>query len=71
MHDAVFSPEGLACCPYCGSVLTNVVSEQEWWDRIAERDKTHPGYMDMFRWAKQQRRCFPNMEELSIAFKNR
>jgi hypothetical protein len=71
IHDAAFSFEGLACCPYCGSVLTKMMNEPEWWNRIAERDKTEPGSMDIFRWAKQQSRCFPNMEELHTAFKNR
>lgn len=35
----------------------------------AEFDKTHPGYLDMVKWAKNRKPCWKSMEQLEAEYR--
>lgn len=57
--------EGISipCCPYCGSILFEVPSEQEWWNGVDKYEANgHPGYRALIEWS--QGVCFSSFGAL-------
>lgn len=53
-------PNGLPCCPHCGSVLYQV-DEKAWWQGVDEHEaQGNPGYRKLVEWMRG--RCYPNMK---------
>lgn len=58
---------GRACCPKCGGELTIVPSSLSFWETVRDADKKHPGYADMYAWARGK--CFPDFDHLENAYR--
>lgn len=53
---------GLPCCPYCGSVLMEMDSEEEWW-KSAENyaaKENQPDYVEFIKWLRGK--CYKNLD---------
>ena len=60
---------GLPCCPFCGSMLFEVPTEQEWWEGAKEHEaKGHTNYLAFLHWHRQQKRCWRNVREAGLAY---
>lgn len=56
----------LPCCPFCGSVLYQFDSEEEFWAGAESYEETHPGYTALMMWLKGK--CFRTMAEAAAAY---
>lgn len=54
-------PDGLPCCPNCGSPLFEVASESVWWNGVEAHDDMNPGYREFVEWLRGK--CFPGFPE--------
>jgi hypothetical protein len=60
---------GLPCCPFCGSVLFQIGSEEEWWRGAREHDaRGHSNYVALLTWHLPQKRCWPSLRAAAVAF---
>lgn len=62
----VKEPEGLPCCPHCGSVLLQV--DEETWNRGVDKETTQndPRYREFIKWSRGK--CFPSIRHARQAF---
>lgn len=65
---AGINPNGLPCCPHCGSMLFEEKTEK-WENAILENALRDPEYLDLLLWARG--RCFRNFSALKTAFQSR
>ncbi|MEN8151399.1 MAG: hypothetical protein ABFS86_16400 [Planctomycetota bacterium] len=66
IENASAYPNGLPCCPHCGSMLRQV-EESKWWEG-ADRYEADgsPGYCARLKWARGK--CFKSMDEQKRAY---
>lgn len=58
----------IPCCPFCGSVLYEVDSEEIWFDGAQRYENNgHPGYVEFLKWMRGK--CFPTVK-VAAAFYN-
>lgn len=60
---------GLPVCPSCRRPLYEMENEAVMLLGAAEFDKTHPGYLDMVKWAKNRKPCWKSMEQLEAEYR--
>ena len=59
---------GLPCCPYCGGMLFETNSIDEYMKCVDEYERAgHPGYRDLLLWMRGK--CFRNMADAGKAMK--
>lgn len=52
--------EGLPCCPYCGGMLFEEESKEEWDSKVIEHEqKGHEGYAKFIEWVGNLPICVP------------
>lgn len=73
---AVGAPPKLPCCPLCGGMLFELLSEAHWWKDVDryERERPYPHYRKMWEWQRAAKVCFPlrgtsGISGLEAAFK--
>lgn len=61
-------PEGLPCCPHCGSTLLQA-DKADWLQSARDFDRNHPGYFKFLEWAIRVNKtiCLPGPISLLLA----
>lgn len=57
---------GMPVCPHCSSVLYELPTMKDWYDRVDAHDKQEPGYREFINWLRGQ--CFPGMDQANAAY---
>lgn len=65
--EAATRDTGEPCCPHCGGLLGEYVSESHFWTMVRAQERKLPRYEAMLRWSR--RLCFPDFDTLQNAFR--